>query len=155
MEALALLAAMTRSDAEAIRLLGAAHAGREVLGLRRWPIDQPAYDEALTELRCRLGDEAFDAARNEGMALSLEEAAGYASRARGQRRRPPRGWDALTPTERQVVALAAEGLTNAEIGRRLFISPGTVRIHLSHIYAKVDVANRTQLAARATARAIR
>jgi DNA-binding CsgD family transcriptional regulator len=88
------------------------------------------------------------------MALSLEEGASYASRARGERKRPRTGWDALTPTELEVVALAARGLTNAEIGRRLFISGGTARIHLSHIYAKLGIANRAQLAAEATSRGI-
>jgi DNA-binding CsgD family transcriptional regulator len=38
-------------------------------------------------------------------------------------------------------------MTNPEIGARLFISRGTVKIHLSHIYAKLDVRNRTELAA--------
>lgn len=48
------------------------------------------------------------------------------------------------------MALAAQGLTNAE----LFISAGTAKIHLSHIYAKLGVANRAALAAQATARGI-
>ena len=90
----------------------------------------------------------------EGSALSLEEAAAYASRARGERKRPSSGWAALTPTELEVVALAAQGLSNAEIGTRLFISPGTAKVHLSHIYAKLGVANRAALAARATARGL-
>ena len=154
LEALAVLAARAESRAEAVRLFAAAHAGREVLGLRRWPIDQPTYDDVIAALRSHLGDEAFGRAWREGAALSLEEAAAYASRARGHRGRPSAGWDALTPAELKVVALVAEGLTNAEIGRRLFISPGTARIHLSHIFAKLDVANRTELAARATARGI-
>ena len=154
LEALALIAVMAESHAEAARLLGAVHAGREALGLARWPMDEPVHDDALATLRSTLGDDAFDRAWNEGAALSLEEAAAYVSRARGQRRRPSAGWDALTPAELDVVALAAQGLTNAEIGRRLFITAGTARIHLSHIYAKLNVANRTELAARATARGI-
>jgi DNA-binding CsgD family transcriptional regulator len=80
--------------------------------------------------------------------------ASYASRARGERKRPSRGWAALTPTELEVVALAAHGLKNPEIGQRLFISAGTVRIHLSHVYAKLGVANRMQLATEATARGL-
>ena len=46
--------------------------------------------------------------------------------------------------------LAAEGHNNPEIGARLFMSRSTVRTHLSHVYAKLGVANRTELAALAS-----
>ena len=65
----------------------------------------------------------------------------------------PPGWASLTPTELDVVSLVAEGLTNPEIGSRLFISRATVKTHLSHVYAKLDVSNRTELAALASTRA--
>lgn len=52
----------------------------------------------------------------------------------------------MTPTELDVVRLVVDGLSNPEIGARLFISRGTVKTHLSHVYAKVGVANRTELA---------
>jgi DNA-binding CsgD family transcriptional regulator len=42
--------------------------------------------------------------------------------------------------------LVAHGLSNPEIGSRLFMSRGTVKTHLSHVYAKLGVANRTELA---------
>jgi len=45
-----------------------------------------------------------------------------------------------------VVRLVVDGLNNPEIGRRLFMSRGTVKAHLSHVYAKLGVANRTELA---------
>ena len=54
----------------------------------------------------------------------------------------------LTPREQQVVALVAEGMTNAEIARRLWISPGTVRRHLENVFAKLDVHTRTAAVAR-------
>ncbi|MGH3813487.1 MAG: response regulator transcription factor [Pseudonocardiaceae bacterium] len=41
--------------------------------------------------------------------------------------------------------LAAQGLTNPEVGRRLFISRRTVQTHLAHIYAKLSISSRTQL----------
>jgi len=50
----------------------------------------------------------------------------------------------LSAREREVLALLAEGLSNAEIGRTLFISPVTVRNHVSSILAKLQVTNRRQ-----------
>jgi predicted ATPase/DNA-binding CsgD family transcriptional regulator len=70
----------------------------------------------------------------------------YAQRSRGRRSRPASGWDSLTPTEQSVVRLAADGLTNPDIGSRLFMSRSTVKTHLSHVYAKLGVTNRTELA---------
>ncbi|WP_261388693.1 response regulator [Qipengyuania gaetbuli] len=52
----------------------------------------------------------------------------------------------LTGRERDVVALVAEGLTNKEIGRRLEISPATVKVHVERIIGKLGVADRTQAA---------
>jgi DNA-binding CsgD family transcriptional regulator len=66
---------------------------------------------------------------------------------RGARQRPATGWDSLTPTERQVVALATEGLTSRQIGDRLYISTFTVGSHLRHIYQKLGINSRLQLAA--------
>jgi len=57
------------------------------------------------------------------------------------------GWDSLTPTEVRVARLAADGLTNRQIGQRLFISGRTVETHLGHVYGKLGLATRTQLAA--------
>ena len=84
--------------------------------------------------------------------MSVDDAAAYASRGRGARKRPSSGWRSLTPTELRVVELVTDGLTNPQIGERLFISRGTVRTHLSHIFAKLDVTTRSQLAAEATRR---
>lgn len=52
----------------------------------------------------------------------------------------------LTPREQDVVGLIAEGLTNKEIGRRLAISPATVKAHVERIIGKLGVADRTQAA---------
>jgi DNA-binding CsgD family transcriptional regulator len=78
--------------------------------------------------------------------LTLPEAVAYARRTRGKRNRPSSGWAGLTPAEQSVVRLAVEGLTNPDIGARLFMSRSTVKTHLSHIYAKLGVTNRTELA---------
>ncbi|MDQ3988594.1 MAG: LuxR C-terminal-related transcriptional regulator [Actinomycetota bacterium] len=55
------------------------------------------------------------------------------------------GWDSLTTAEREVVALATEGLTNREIAARLFISPRTAETHLTHVFAKLDLQGRPAL----------
>jgi DNA-binding CsgD family transcriptional regulator len=41
--------------------------------------------------------------------------------------------------------LAAQGLTNAEIGQRLYISPRTAQVHLTHVFAKLGITSRKQL----------
>jgi DNA-binding CsgD family transcriptional regulator len=56
------------------------------------------------------------------------------------------GWDALTPAERQVALLVAEGRTNRDIADQLFVSPNTVRTHLRHIFEKLAVRSRVELA---------
>jgi DNA-binding CsgD family transcriptional regulator len=71
---------------------------------------------------------------------------------RGARRRPPSGWEALTPSELKVVRLAAEGLTNPQIGQRLFISRRTVQTHLAHAFRKLELSSRVELAAEAARR---
>ncbi|NMN96937.1 response regulator transcription factor [Antrihabitans stalactiti] len=53
--------------------------------------------------------------------------------------------DELTEREREVMVLVAEGLTNAEIGTRLFMSPATARTHVSRILLKLGARDRTQL----------
>ena len=84
--------------------------------------------------------------------MSIDEVVAYAQRGRGERKRPSFGWASLTPAEHDVADLAAQGLRNAEIADKLFISPGTVRTHLSRVFSKLGVTNRTQLAAQARSR---
>ena len=52
----------------------------------------------------------------------------------------------LTRREREVLELVAEGRTNAEIGRQLWIASGTVRRHLENVFSKLDVHTRTAAA---------
>lgn len=53
----------------------------------------------------------------------------------------------MTDRERQIMSLVSEGLSNKEIGRRLNIADGTIKVHLHHIYQKLEISNRTLLAA--------
>ncbi|HYX62159.1 MAG TPA: helix-turn-helix transcriptional regulator, partial [Streptosporangiaceae bacterium] len=79
------------------------------------------------------------------------EAGGRRGR-RGRRGRPRSGWDSITPIEHSVADLVAEGLSNPQIGRRLYISSRTVQTHLAHVFAKLDISARAQLAVEVTRR---
>jgi predicted ATPase/DNA-binding CsgD family transcriptional regulator len=154
LELLAQLAAAQDSPTEAVRLWAAAQAQREALGYARFPIDRPAHDAAVAKVRQTLGAEGFAGAWADGAQLSPEAAVAYAARGRGQRRRPTTGWASLTPTELEVVRLVAQHLTNPQIASRLFVSRATVKTHLVHIFAKLGIDSRSQLAAEAIRRGI-
>ena len=68
--------------------------------------------------------------------------------------RPPgTGWDSLTPTERSIALVVAEGVTNREAAARLYLSRHTVDYHLRQIFRKLDVASRVELTRLVVARA--
>lgn len=117
---------------EAADALGDALPRRERVDLLSRALD--VYEELGAEL---------DSARASRGLRSL----GVRRGVRGRRTRPSTGWDSLTDTERNVVALVAEGLSNKEIGQRLFISHRTVGHHVSHILAKLGMSSRVELAA--------
>ena len=87
-----------------------------------------------------------------GAKLSLGDAVEYARRGRGERGRPTHGWDSLTPAEERVIELVAEGLSNRDIAGKLFVSTATVKTHLVHVYRKLELRSRAELAAQASLR---
>jgi predicted ATPase/class 3 adenylate cyclase/DNA-binding CsgD family transcriptional regulator len=153
LEILARLASDTGNYREAARLFGAADGIRQHTGEVRFQIYQADYDRSVTVLRNAMEDADFDAAWTEGAAMSTAEAIAYALRGRGERKRPATGWASLTPTERDVVRLVCEGLANKDIAARLFVSPRTVETHLTHVYTKLGLSSRVQLAQEAARRA--
>jgi DNA-binding CsgD family transcriptional regulator len=107
---------------------------------------RPLLEQAL-EIYERLG-----AARDLARAEAALREAGIRRGRRGPRSRPQIGWRSLTPTEHSVVDLVAEGLSNPQIGDRLYVSRRTVQTHLAHVFAKLDITSRAQLAAEAARR---
>ena len=146
LECLAGLVGDAGSHREAARLYGAAEAVRKHTGAVRFKIFEDAYATAVGAVRDALGHSDFESAWAEGAAMSTLEAIAYARRGHGGRKRPASGWSALTPAERDVVRLVGEGLANNDIAARLFISPRTVQSHLTHVYNKLGVSSRVQLA---------
>jgi predicted ATPase/class 3 adenylate cyclase/DNA-binding CsgD family transcriptional regulator len=130
----------------ALRLLGAASAIRQSLEIPLFKVFDDHHDAVITSLRNAMTDNEFEAAWAEGAALTVDEAIAYAQRGRGERKRPSSGWGSLTPTELDVVRLVAEGIPNKDIATRLFVSPRTVQSHLRHVYNKLGLTSRVQLA---------
>jgi DNA-binding CsgD family transcriptional regulator len=133
------------------RLLGAAEGLRAAQGTARPGLAQARFDVAAAAAAAGLAPDRLAELLAEGRRLSLPAAAAYAGRQRGPRQRGV-GWVSLTPAEHQVADLAATGLTNREIGARLFSSPRTVQVHLSHVFAKLGISSRRMLAAEIEAR---
>ena len=107
--------------------------GRMLRRLRKWASARRALEQAGA---------GFEAIGSPGW---LAQARSELARVGGRR---PHGAGELTPSERRVAALAAEGLANKEIARVLSVAVNTVEVHLSRAYAKLGVRSRVQLARR-------
>lgn len=154
--------------------LGAAHRCRAVLALEAGGSDEALRELAAACAAWERAGNPFELARTllvrgaaerrakrrraarETLAAALAElerlgAARWAEKARAELARiggraPSRG--ELTPTEREVAARAADGLTNREVANALVVSERTVEYHLSNVYRKLGVRSRTELARR-------
>jgi DNA-binding CsgD family transcriptional regulator/Tfp pilus assembly protein PilF len=115
--------------------------GRLLLAYGAWLRRQRRVAESRAPLRA--ARDIFDALG----AVSWGERARQELRAAGETsRRPAReAWDQLTPQELQVAQLAADGLSNREIGQQLFLSHRTVGSHLYRIFPKLGISSRAQL----------
>lgn len=145
LEGLAALAGLEGRLDKAARLFAAAATLRERHGFARPVPHRHGYDADRNRVHRGLGDEAWQLAWDEGSRLSLQDAISYARKRRRGRGRPASGVESLTPAEREVVALVVQGLTNPEVGERLFISRRTVQHHLGHVYAKLGIRSRREL----------
>ena len=115
--------------------------GRMLLRYGEWLRRRRRAAESRAPLRD--ARDSFDAL---GFA-SLAERARTELRAAGEssNRHEPRPWNQLTPQELQIAQMAADGMSNREIGQQLYISHRTVSAHLYRIFPKLDITSRSQL----------
>ena len=143
-----------RYDERSVNALEAAADGYARLGA---PFDAARALLALgnAQRRHRKWGAARDTLQRTSAAFQALGSAGWADAARSDlsrvgARRPPQEGE-LTPTERRVAELAAEGMANKEIARSLVVTVSTVEFHLSNTYAKLGIRSRAQLAERLAA----
>lgn len=143
-----------KADPErAARLIGMNETLRQDMGFARGVWEQTLFAPAVSALKTRLGEGRVAAARSEGYALSLEQIAELSLEVLNETSQVGSGeavYDevrrhgVLSPREKEVLGLVAEGLSDREISGRLFIAERTVRYHLTSVFAKLGAHNRTQ-----------
>jgi non-specific serine/threonine protein kinase len=148
LEGLGSIAGAEGRIARAARLWGAEEALLEKIeaAVYTYVPDRSHHRSRVAAAQARLGEEAWDAAWAEGRAMSLEQAIEYALE-RPSTPEPtvvesyPAG---LSAREVDVLRLVAQGMTNAEVARNLFISSRTVSWHLGSVYRKLGFNSRTE-----------
>jgi DNA-binding CsgD family transcriptional regulator len=111
----------------------------------------PIVSATVARMQTTLGPSPYAEASESGSTLNDDDLLAFIDRTHGSRGRPSLGWESLTPTELQVAGLVRQGLSNREIAQRLLMGTETVKTHVSHIFTKLDVTKRTQLATIAAA----
>jgi two-component system nitrate/nitrite response regulator NarL len=117
---------------------------KESSGLGNRAVDAPK-NQGTPKVQRRLlrGSKLAKGHRMEHLHSTLKKLHGSAP---VKRHLPVEKSSSLTRRERQITRVVSEGVTNKEIGRRLRMAEGTVKVHLHHIYRKLGIANRTALA---------
>jgi predicted ATPase/DNA-binding CsgD family transcriptional regulator len=141
LESAAFLAAATGDREHAVRLLGSADTVLLTIDVPLLTRLRARHDGVVAETRTALGRERFEAAWAEGTRLPLRATIELV----GAVRRPVDGDapEGLTARELEVLALVAEGRTDAEVAEQLVLSLRTVHAHLRSVYRKLDVHTRS------------
>jgi non-specific serine/threonine protein kinase len=156
-EVLAWIAARQGDPRTAATLLGAATQAAEAIGssVLSFAFLVEEHGRCETELRATLGAAAFEAAAHRGRELSAEQILDLARGAKAPAAVPAgdKPVDSpLTPREREIAELVAQGVSNKEIASRLVIAPRTAEGHVEHILVKLGFTSRAQIAAWVTER---
>jgi DNA-binding CsgD family transcriptional regulator len=149
--AVAACAAKSGRPEPAIELYGAEHAVRAAVGAPQALPERARHESTLAALRRKTGDERFAALWDAGASLTARDAIERARAvlaepvARESKSVDP-GPAGLTAREIDVLRLLAAGHSNQEIADELFISLPTVKVHVSHVFAKLGVDSRVAAA---------
>ena len=155
LEGLAGVVAAQGELAWAGRLLGAAEALREAMGVPLPPVFRDEYVREVTVVRANLGEKDFGSAWAEGRTMTPEQALAAQGpvtipesisieSSSTPSAKPVIPYpDGLTAREVEVLRLVAQGLTDGHIAEQLVVSPRTVNSHLTSIYSKIQVSSRT------------
>jgi predicted ATPase/DNA-binding CsgD family transcriptional regulator len=152
LEALGWVAGSEKRDQRAARLLGASERMWRAMhtSLSSFRTLHDFHDQSMSQVRARLGDRAFDVAFRRGAELTTAEAVAMALERPGiPAPRAPQSRPnelGLTPREREVAELVAEGLSNREIAARLVVAQRTAEGHVENILSKLGFTSRAQVA---------
>jgi non-specific serine/threonine protein kinase len=144
-------------------LFGSAEALREAIDNPLSPAEGAEHEAAVVAARARLPEEAFTTAWAAGRAMSLEQAIEYAltltegasaPAALAEQSAADKASDPLSPREREVAALVARGLTDAQLAEALVIGRRTAEKHVANCLGKLGLATRAGLASWAVERGL-
>jgi len=104
------------------------------------------YVDHITRMLQLIGQTPAQAAADAQKVMSIETALAKPAMTRVQMRDPNANYHRMTAAELAVARLVADGLTNKEVAERLFVSPHTVNSHLRHVFLKLGITSRVELA---------
>src|SRR5215208_4936398 len=157
LDTLAAVCGQRRYVGRAARLWGAAEVLREASGFSQPPDDERVLEPFLKDARSRLDEATFQAAWEEGRAMTEEQAVEYALSEEEEQNartldavpeeqpRPDEPTERLTPREQELALLVGRGLTNRQIAQELSISEHTVASHVRKILKKLELRSRAQI----------